>query len=382
VVRHVVTGRSGHVFAQQRPSHGGDYTLHGQQIRVVTFRDLPAPTGPPPYRLDLKDVLAPAAYRKIVRTKRMSFHLNGDIGGIGNSTPQQLVAAGMEADLTKPSTDGQTPAFLYLTGDCVYYNGQVADYYAQYYSPYEYYGAPIFAVAGNHDGENVEGEVSLDGFVRNFCAPTPVKQPESGDSHRTAMVQPNVYWTLLTPLINIIGLYSNVPEGGEIRPPQTDWLANELAALPADQPILLALHHPIYSPFTAGHWVPGLVTATGGVPVSGRAGRRSVATSWDALAAEAPDEVLVAPCAPPAALTCAYPPTSHGPPPGWTYLPQPSQHQPPDHPGQPVTTRNHVEKPGPPATRPRPRTAQRPRRSTRPEPTLARWIRAKRHARR
>jgi hypothetical protein len=153
----------------------------------------------------------------------------------------------MEADLAEPTSDGATPAFLYLTGDCVYYNGQVADYYAQYYAPYEYYGAPIFAVAGNHDGENVEGEVSLDGFVRNFCAPTATKQPESGDSHRTAMTQPNVYWTLLTPLLNIIGLYSNVPEGGEIRPPQTDWLANELATLPADQPILLALHHPIYS---------------------------------------------------------------------------------------------------------------------------------------
>ena len=245
--REVVTGRDGHVFAQRRPSHDGDYTLHGHQVRVVTFRDLPTPTGAAPYRLDIKDVVAPAVYQRMLDTQRLSFHLNGDIGGIGNSTPQQLVAAGMEADLAKPSPDGERPAFLYLTGDCVYYNGQVADYYAQYYAPYEYYGAPIFAVAGNHDGENVEGEVSLDGFIRNFCAPTPIKQAESGDSHRTAMIQPNVYWTLLTPLVNIIGLYSNVPEGGEVRPPQTDWLAGELATLPADQPVLLALHHPIYS---------------------------------------------------------------------------------------------------------------------------------------
>ena len=36
------------------------------------------------------------------------------------------------------------------------------------------------------------------GFVGNFCAPAPVKMPESGDSNRTAMVQPNVYWTLMT----------------------------------------------------------------------------------------------------------------------------------------------------------------------------------------
>jgi hypothetical protein len=247
MVRNQITGRAGHVFAMQRPSHDGDYELHGQQVRVLSFRPLPAPTGPAPYRLDLKDVIAPATYRHIVNTGRMSFHLNGDIGGIGNSVPQQLVAAGMEADLSSPSVDGEVPAFCYLTGDCVYYNGQVKDYYAQFYAPYEFYGVPIFAVAGNHDGENVEGEPSLDGFVRNFCAAAPTNTPEAGDSHRTAMVQPNVYWTLLTPLVNIIGIYSNVPEGGEVRSPQSDWLASELVDLPQDRPILVALHHPIYS---------------------------------------------------------------------------------------------------------------------------------------
>jgi hypothetical protein len=61
------------------------------------------------------------------------------------------------------------------------------------------------------------------------------------------MTQPNVYWTLLTPLVNIIGLYSSVPEGGEIKPPQTEWLVSELKSLPSDVPVFLALHHPIYS---------------------------------------------------------------------------------------------------------------------------------------
>ena len=71
--------------------------------------------------------------------------------------------------------------------------------------------------------------------------------PESGDSHRTAMVQPNVYWTLLTPLVNIVGLYSNVPAGGDIRSPQTEWLIGELRTLPTEVPLLVALHHPVYS---------------------------------------------------------------------------------------------------------------------------------------
>lgn len=49
-------------------------------------------------------------------------------------------------------------------------------------------------------------------------------------------------------------------------------------------------------PFTAGHWVPDLVTAAGGLPVAARAGVPSVQTSWPAVAEAAPDLVVVAPC--------------------------------------------------------------------------------------
>jgi iron complex transport system substrate-binding protein len=49
-------------------------------------------------------------------------------------------------------------------------------------------------------------------------------------------------------------------------------------------------------PFTAGHWVPELVTAAGGEPVAARGGRRSVETTWAELAAAAPEVVLVTPC--------------------------------------------------------------------------------------
>jgi iron complex transport system substrate-binding protein len=49
-------------------------------------------------------------------------------------------------------------------------------------------------------------------------------------------------------------------------------------------------------PFTAGHWVPDLVTAAGGEPVAARAGARSVETTWAELAAGEPEIVLVTPC--------------------------------------------------------------------------------------
>jgi iron complex transport system substrate-binding protein len=49
-------------------------------------------------------------------------------------------------------------------------------------------------------------------------------------------------------------------------------------------------------PFTAGHWVPDLVTAAGGIPVMGRSGEPSARASWADIAAPEPEVVVVAPC--------------------------------------------------------------------------------------
>lgn len=216
----VISGSNNHVFGRKRPSSQGTSSIHRDPPRDTHFRDPPPPTGTLPFRLDLQAVLAPEDYKHIVDIGRLVFHVNGDMGGIKEAMPQVLVAKGMEQDLMKASDDNSVPDFLYITGDCVYFNGEVAQYFAQFYEPYELYHRPIFAVAGNHDGENLPGSNTLDGFVRNFCAPQAVKMPESQGSFRTAVTQPNVYWTLLTPLCSIIGLYSNVPEGGEITEPQ------------------------------------------------------------------------------------------------------------------------------------------------------------------
>lgn len=236
-----------HTFGRTRPSNSGAYPIHVQPERDTEFRPLPSPTGAAPFHLDLATIIPSSDFQAIAAAKKLTFHLNGDMGGIKFGMSQQLVAKGMEQDFDAKAAASDNPAFLYILGDCVYYNGQTSEYYAQFYEPYEFYPRPIFAVPGNHDGENVPNDHTLDGFVRNFCAPSPAKMPEAQDSNRTAMTQPNVYWTLLTPLASFVGLYSNVPAGGEIDDAQVAWLENELKTLSRNVPLIVTLHHPIYS---------------------------------------------------------------------------------------------------------------------------------------
>ena len=49
-------------------------------------------------------------------------------------------------------------------------------------------------------------------------------------------------------------------------------------------------------PFTAGHWVPDLVTAGGGRAVLAHGGADSRRASWDDVAGATAEVVLVAPC--------------------------------------------------------------------------------------
>ena len=49
-------------------------------------------------------------------------------------------------------------------------------------------------------------------------------------------------------------------------------------------------------PFACGHWIPEMVEAAGGEEVMGRAGHRSVRTTWDAVRAAKPELIVAAPC--------------------------------------------------------------------------------------
>jgi hypothetical protein len=190
---------------------------------------------------------------QIVASGRLVFHLVGDTGNAGNDREHQAyVAHHLERQLI-PANPGDRPAFLYVPGDVIYYHGEGSQYGKQFLDIYDFYDAPIFAIPGNHDGDNLPGEPSLAAFVEHFCAPQPTHPSMASPTVRDAMTQPNPYWTLLTPQATIIGLYTNVPEhgllddpGGPGRP-QEDWFVKELAEAPTDRPVLVALHHPPYS---------------------------------------------------------------------------------------------------------------------------------------
>lgn len=72
-----------------------------------------------------------------------------------------------------------------------------------------------------------------------------------------------------------------------------DKLGRVVASAPRKAVLVLEWTDP---PFSAGHWVPDLVTAGGGRPVMGSPGDDSYRLNWDAVSTAAAEVVIVAPC--------------------------------------------------------------------------------------
>ncbi len=192
------------------------------------------------------------------------FHSVGDTGSAKGPETQSLVADKMVSDFSEEKS-ADVPSFLFHLGDVVYYFGEGAYYYDQFYEPYRMYPAPIIAIPGNHDGVVYANDPAptLDAFLRNFCAPEPVVTPEAGGLLRTAMIAPGVYFTLDAPFVKILGLYSNVLEDPGVisdengTNPTLDnrqiaFLTAALKRAKAEKfsgAIIIAVHHP---PFTGG----------------------------------------------------------------------------------------------------------------------------------
>jgi hypothetical protein len=250
-VRHAALQTAPLTRGQHRSqAHGGVHPLNHFTHQTQRFQPLPRPRGTPPYQYDIAGAYNDPAFGNLgglcAKFNKLVFHVGGDTGGVKTPEPQIAVAKAMTDDLRGPEQN--RPQFFYHLGDVVYFNGEHDQYYEQFYEPYGSYAGPIFSIPGNHDGDPAdEYQESLDGWAKFFMTDAPKVDAESRDEPRLTMMQPNVYWTLITPLATIVGLYTNVPEHGSIDSVQQQWLTNEFATADQKKALLVAMHHPVYS---------------------------------------------------------------------------------------------------------------------------------------
>jgi predicted phosphodiesterase len=199
---------------------------------------LPSPSGAYPYHLQITDII-PA-----LDSNRMTFNMVGDTGGRLRPQGRELMVAQINAQY-------QPNGFIYHLGDLVYHFGEAEQYANQFFKPFEQYPGPIFAIPGNHDCDVNPGSAkpyrSLAAFTSVFCDQKRQSVVFSENSQRKSMVQPNVFWTLETPLATFIGMHTNVPKYGVVTSEQLAWVKNELLTAPKNKILILCLHHAPYS---------------------------------------------------------------------------------------------------------------------------------------
>lgn len=268
------------------PPPGQECVEHG----IWTPIPVPPPHDPKDFILKFSKV-DPTEDQHTKEIDRLTFHLIGCSGNYDDHTAQRHVAEVL-ADQTErrgtlglPGTPAVPASFLFHLGDIVYKPDAPANVPAgddngtetvtdkvvynesemtnsQFYSIYSNYKQYIFSVAGNHDGKvknNFKHNAILH-YIQNFCTPQPGKSPDNTTDGRLAMQQPYPYWRLDTHLATIIGLYTNVANGGMlddphgIGTPQYDWLVAQLEDFKATNAkrntphaLLIALHYPPYS---------------------------------------------------------------------------------------------------------------------------------------
>ncbi len=234
------------------------FLQHKDQIQPIPKLNIDPPC------MNLGEVLGDATVQSIQAAKVISFHTVGDTGAtnVAHLADEESVADMMAADLQ--SGGAAAPWFFFHLGDIVYNFGEAEYYYEQFYDPFRAYDRPIFAIPGNHDGmvygDPTKSPSSLQAYLRNFCATQPGPSKDAGGLIRSAMTQPGAYFSLEAPMLTIIGLYSNVLDGGPgvissenghypIPDSQIQFLQSELTRLkPARQAgeraIVIAVHHP------------------------------------------------------------------------------------------------------------------------------------------
>jgi Calcineurin-like phosphoesterase/Iron/zinc purple acid phosphatase-like protein C len=267
------------IFAQPTPSPDPtsfkDPVTDQSDVELKTVGVVPEPVGNAVEPvLTLEQVYGPqgaTVTQTITAAGQIVFHCVGDTGSVTGPTTQNLVADKMVSDFTE-ANPADVPSFFFHLGDVVYYFGESAYYYDQFYEPYRDYPAPIIAIPGNHDGVvwQSDPETTLEAFLANFCTAAPAQSPDSGGLLRTTITQPGVYFTFDSPFVRILGVYSNVLEDPGVISDQNgtyptldqrqvEFLTAALQRIKSESyagAVIIAVHHP---PYTGG-------TSHGGSP--------------------------------------------------------------------------------------------------------------------
>jgi len=126
-----------------------------------------------------------------------------------------------------------------------------------------------------------------------------------GEAHRLAAVMTHPPEVLVLQGTTLGGVWQDLREVGKAigrereAEQAADALQREVAAIAADAPghrprvVAIEWLAPL---FLAGHWVPEMIWAAGGIDVGATAGSHSVVHAWDAVMALDPDVVLVILC--------------------------------------------------------------------------------------
>lgn len=245
-------------------SKRGDKRTKCAEHGVWTDVPTPAPAGL--HSLDFS-VIDADENQRIISSGKMSFAMVGCSGDPDTPTNTEAVARAITAD--------DDTSFFYHLGDIIYLesgsdattDGSEADmpplWNTQFYGPYTNYPKRIVSIPGNHDGKSSP----ITDYLDAFCAdPSNWPKPWAGNTtdQRPAMIQPYAYWRFDTPQAYIVGLYSNIANGGVLddptaypvftNGPQYQWLVGELKAVAAansqnspKKAVLLAVHYPPYS---------------------------------------------------------------------------------------------------------------------------------------
>ncbi len=254
-------------FTVKHTSDRDAYTILDHERRLLKPRPFRVVQGIDEPILQLAAALGPKGdgiVRQIQRAGQIVFHSLGDTGSTRGPESQSLVADKMVGDYQDTQPEN-IPSFLYHLGDVVYSFGEAQYYYDQFYDPYRDYPAPIFAIAGNHDGmvsPLTPTATTLQAFYDNFCTAgqEPHRTPESGELVRTAQIQPGVYFTLEAPFVRILGLYSNCLEDPgvisdqagmfpDLGKAQLVFLKAALQRIKTERfagAVIVAVHHPPY----------------------------------------------------------------------------------------------------------------------------------------